>query len=215
MLGRQVAIGSLALLVALLAINFFGSESCGNDGDGSVVIPLDKVWAFQMPETRDVGELEQEKPLRWKHGPLVGQIRRSLSIAPPAGKEAKAGFAVLGTGIDALPRAHEVICKGKARRKEFPFGSEISVVFFSYQFGSYVHLHRVEQRNNVIEVHYRFVPHRTREMTSHFALIPLGALPSGEYTVEIIQYPLDQQITDGGHDIICKPFAFSVIEQDK
>lgn len=185
------------------------------------MIPLDQIWALQMPGTRDIGELEADKPPKSMYGPLVEKIRRALDTAREEGKDAKAAFAVLGTGLDALREAHAVLVQEKKPRETFPSGSEISVVFFSHSFGSYVHLDRVQRRDNVIEIHYRFVPHKTSDLTEHIAIVPLGALPAGEYQITVIQEPMDERFINGGFrpvdskvagQVVSGSFRFSVAQ---
>ena len=136
----------------------------------------------------------------------------------------------MGTGIDALRRAHAVFAEGKKPRDTFAPESAITIVFFSYQFGTYVHLQQVELRENIIDVEYRFVPHGEIYLTAHFALIPLGKLPIGKYQVRIIQAPPVQESRVGGHEalklnrrnrtlekesglrFVCGSFAFSVVD---
>ena len=109
-------------------------------------------------------------------------------------------------------------------RKEYPLGSEISVVFFSYLGGPYVHLYRAERRHGDIEIRYRFVPHETKELTVHVALVPLGKLQSGKYRVNIVRSPMEQRMIDLGfrdvsdenaRRIVCSSFSFSVVEEGK
>ena len=90
-------------------------------------------------------------------------------------------------------------------------------MFFSYQFGAYVHLLRAEQRGKIIRLSYRFVPHETREMTAHVALIPVSNTVSGTVRVEV-----KPQIDGAGsarnwtrwvQRIVCRSFVFNVSEK--
>lgn len=186
----------------------------------TVTIPLDQIWAWEMPGTRDIGQLEPNKPAKVECGPLVGEIRQALSASRVRGTEPRAGFAVVGTGLDALREAHAVLVEKKQPRDSFPVGSEITVVFFSYQAGSYVHLRHVEQRGNVVEIEYRFVPHETCEVTEHLALVPLGKLPVGDVSVRIVLSPIGEpslgpdflrECIEWGRRVVCRPFSFSVL----
>jgi len=186
----------------------------------TVVIPLDQIWAYDMPGTRDILTLDREQvPQR----PLGNRVGGPSSFISHEGKKvAGPGFAVLGTGMEAWFATHEKLPEGQKYPESFPFGSEISVVFFSHGAGSYVHLHRVERQGNVITIRYRFVPHLTRNLSSHFALIPIGKLPAGKVRVEIIRSPIEKRIAEGGsqsvsvedeRQIICKSFSFSITEK--
>ena len=96
--------------------------------------------------------------------------------------------------------------------------------FFSHAFGYYVHLRKVEQEPGKIVITYRFAPHRTKEMTNHFALIPLGNLSPGKVKVESVRAPIDSQLTVAGFkepsaamamQVVAQPFEFEVVESEK
>ncbi|OHB74841.1 MAG: hypothetical protein A2W31_06410 [Planctomycetes bacterium RBG_16_64_10] len=214
--------GGLAMKRSLLVCVFLTAHVGWALADESktVAIPLDQIWAWRMPGTRDIGQLEPNKPAKVACGPLVGEIRKALSATPANGKEAKPGFAVLGTGLKALRGAHAVLVKNKNPQDTFPANSEISVVFFSYQFGPYVHLEHVKRRDNVVDIAYEFVPHRTEEVTEHLALIPVGNLSSGKYYVKVDRASMEQKNAVQGfrpttdtdaRRIICHSFDFTVL----
>ncbi|MEX0613512.1 MAG: hypothetical protein WD738_10995 [Pirellulales bacterium] len=201
-----------------LACALFAYSLAANAADKqeAVTIPLEQIWAYKMPGTRNVETLDAR-------GSLVEQIVRALADPPAKGKQARACFAVLGTGLEALREAHVLLAKGEKPHERFPAGSEICVVFSSYRTGSYVHLHKVERRGNNVEIYYRFVPHRTRNMTVHFAVIPLGKLPRGKVSVQIIQSPMEQRFVEWGLEplrpdwaerVVCKSFFFAVVEDN-
>ncbi len=216
-----------------------GGMGCAYAADGeekpekaeTVVIPLDQIWAYKMPGTRPMNAFLQRGVYVTPEGSLLGEIRRALVQEPVKGtsrpiqwKDAKPGFAVLGTGMDALREAHAVLVKKQEPRKSFPVDTEITLVFFSYDAGSYVHLHRVDRQDNVVEIRYQFVPHYSLDGSEHFALIPLGKLPAGKQRVNVIQSPLQQKHvdkfgvqplrTEWGRRIVCKSFSFLVTDQD-
>ena len=221
-------VGVWAAILVWLSVGAFCTHAADDDEKPdkaeTVIIPLDKIWALNMPGTRDIGNLETNKPPNYAYGPLVAQIRRSLSKTPPRGNKAKAGFAVLGTGLDALRQAHEVITEDNRPHKVFPLGDEISIVFFSHEFGHYVHLHRVERQGNVVNICYRFIPHETDEVTEHVAIFQLANLSAGKYRVNIVRSPMEQRLIDLGFRsisdadacrIVCSSFSFSVAEKGK
>jgi len=197
----------------------------------TVVIPLDQIWAYRMPGTRPMNASLGRGVYVAAEGPMLGEIRRALVQEPVKGtsrpiqwKDAKPGFAVLGTGMDALRESHAVLVEKQEPRKSFPVDTEITLVFFSYDAGSYVHFHRVDRLDNVVEIRYQFVPHYSSDASEHFALIPLGKLPAGKQRVNVIQSPLQQKHVDKfgvqplrpewGRRIVCKSFSFSVTDQD-
>ena len=220
------------------------SAGCGTDshlgGAETQTIPLEQIWAYEMPGTRDVRELEpdvygtvvrtlsaEERDRRFNES-LVAQILESLG-PPPAVKpgpirlpDPKAVFAVKGAGFEALKEAYAVLVEKQTVPASLPTGSEISIVFFSYEAGSFVQVRDVERRRKVIQIRYRFAPHGLAIATSHIALIPLGPLPAGEYQIAIIQSPMDTKWVPSGTELInlewekkvvCKPSSFSVVPE--
>ena len=74
-------------------------------------------------------------------------------------------------------------------------------------------------QNHRIEFRYQLVPHRTKELSVHFALIGLGKMNPGEYDVEIIRNPLAQQYVQAGFKpvsqeyvrrCVCQSFSFTI-----
>lgn len=183
----------------------------------TVTIPLDQIWAYDMPGTSDLESIKNDRSLV-----QVQDIRLAMSKAPLQGKDANSGFAVIGSGFDSLREAHAVLVDGRKPRQTFPQGSDVSVVFFSHQFGQYVHLHKVERRGDVVEIQYQFVPHKSKELTEHFALIPLGRLDAGTMRVEIVQSPMRQEFVDAGlkptspevaRRVVCGSFSITIVER--
>lgn len=193
-------------ILALLALFLCCTLSHAED---AVKIPLDQIWAFGMPGTHPI-EASQ----------LTKEIRSALANRPPKGGQAQVGFAVAGVGLQALRNAHKVLVKDEMPQATFPPGKKISLVFFSHQGGVYVHLDKVERSNNTVTINYKLIPHRTREATEHFALIPLTNTPKGRIQVEVIQAPLDKQIAtqygvprlrpDLGMNLVSGSYSFSV-----
>ncbi len=186
----------------------------------TVVIPLDQIWALDMPGTRDVRSLKP-KEVTWSIGSQIGWGNSSSSGSKK--KIAGPGFAARGTGMEALIAAHAELPEGQKPPDTFPFGSKLSVVFFSHGFNYYVHLNRVERLGNVITIRYRFVPHETKNLSSHFAIIPVSDLQHGEVQVNIVRSPMEEKYIDGGFKpvnaewerrVVCKSFSFSISESE-
>lgn len=196
-------------------------------------IPLHQIWAYEMPGTRDVEKLEPDKfgmkvrnlgsgeQIRRLKESLIYQIRESLGVTK-LGVPAPPGFAVLGSGKEALRKAHAVLADGQKRRDSFPANKKISLVFFSKAFGYFVHLHEVERQGNRITIKYFFVPHRETIATSHFALIPLGELDAGEWQVDVARSPWPDAAKFSIHPepgaewdpvVVCRPFSFVMEHQ--
>jgi hypothetical protein len=198
--------------VYLLSLNTMVTAQ--NSQPEPVEISLDTIWGLNMPGIRELETSDDHRLAK-----LIGAIRRKLSDKPPQGQTAKACFAVTGAGPDALREAHSVLVDGKKPRQELPSGRDVSLVFFSHEFGRYVQLQRVLRDRNDIEIQYQFVPHKSLELTVHFALIPLGKMIPGKVQVHIKQLPMDDEFRRSGWKsvepevakrVICQSFSFSV-----
>ena len=218
MLGRQAALGILIMLFALCTDGWAEIEPGGKADHPSQTIPLKQVWAWQMPGTQDVRKLEP-KSQRLRHDSVVKQFRRILSRGLPKEELAGPGFVVVGDGEVALKNALGVMVSGKPLRETFSAGEELSVVFFTYSSGQYVHLKNVVRYDQRIELSYELVPHRTKELSEHFALVSLGKLSPGKYDVQVVRMPLAQEYAEAGFKpapqeyvdrIVCQSFSFTV-----
>jgi len=190
----------------------------------TVVIPLDQIWALDMPGTRPMQYRHTGNQYESTEGPLLWEIRNFLQKMPAKKwpekiEEAPSGFPVLGTGLEALNLAHTVLVKNEEPLKTFSSESEVSLVFFSYRSDWHTYLHRVEREGNRIEIRYHFTPHLRQRKSVHIALIPLGKLPSGKYQVSVVRSPLEQRFIDLGFKptnpvkprcCVCKSFSFAI-----
>jgi hypothetical protein len=192
-------------------------------------IPLDLIWALDMPGTNDVRELEPEiyskrgkgLPIeKWRElqaKSLIAQIYPQLSLENT--RIPKRGFAVPGTGLAALQAARDVLTEEREVSNLLPAETDITIVFSSLQSGDYVHIYAVERHANVIEIRYRFAPHEEAYVSQNFALVPIGKLPKGMYQVKFTQGPMEEKYLNAGFrpktgnyadKIVCTPFKFSV-----
>ena len=177
-------------------------------------ILLKTIFALEMPGTIDLWKVDDSATAR-----EIRSIRQALSKPQPEGTHTEPAFVVVGSGLNAIHEAHGVLVDGKKPRESISQDQVATIVFFSREFGRYVHLRRVEQRGNNIEVGYQFIPHKTKEVTGHFAIIPLGKLPAGKTRVEVKQTPMPQEYISAGwkptssevaKGVVCSSFSFSV-----
>lgn len=218
-------------LLLALAVSLNLQTSTTAD-EKAVEIPLKEIWALDMPGTRHIYKLEPEifeqfrklpseehKPLADKS--LIFKFGETLDYLK-ADQEATQGFAVSGSGREALTNALQSRLKDGSPSSKFPANREITLIFFSHQLGRFVQLHEVKRHGDRIEVRYRLQPHSEPYLTGHFALIPLGKLPTGEYRVEIVRSPMEKKYLDRGSKesdpirvapSVCKPFTFEVIAE--
>lgn len=202
------------------------------------VIPLDQVWGYNMPNTKDVigipfpedgrlGGIQQTLAslTRFRQSGIE-DFHRALAGRLPTDK-ATPGFVLPGKPNSAMlnilaaavrPHGEKVY----GRLNSLPSKTELTLVFFSHPLSYYCRLKKVEwdmdeDGNNVLRVGYLFRPHKTPESTVHFALIPLGELPIGKYAVDFEQLPMEEQDAAEGFQkvadtayIVCQDFAFEV-----
>jgi hypothetical protein len=210
---KYVPVSVGIVLCVIFAVAVIASVS-RDEKTGIHLIPLKDIWAHNMPGTREVTELEAGNAA----GLLFEQIGGALKFIPKGQTVAK-GFAVAGTDKEALRNAHAVLVNSKKLQQSFPAVNDFWLVFFSHSFGQYVHLDNVERSGTKIRVSYRFVPHETKQMSAHFAMIPLGKLSPGKYRVDIVRLPLEQKYVAQGFKaidrqwearVVCQPFSFTV-----
>lgn len=192
-------------------------------------IPLGDIWAYQMPNTKDVRELEPKLPADTPLEDIVKlstvqRIREFLCTRLPEGKKAGTAFVVEGIDKDALHKAHEVFVTraSKERRPKREPGvivspdTDLSLVFFSHYTGRYVRIESVDREDNRVTVKYRFVLHYTAEATDHFAIIPIGQFEEGVGRVKVEQLPpldVDGNSVEPVVDplrTVCDSFSFGV-----
>lgn len=182
-------------------------------------IPLKSIWALDMPGTQDIRKLDpprEKQPVSVQEfikSSLVERTAQTLNPDkwPKDGNTGR-GFVVAATGVDALKQAHDVLAKKVDRPDAVLSGEELSLVFYSYSSGQYVHLDQVERDGETITVKYRNVPHRTLDMSPHIALIPLGELSAGKYRVKVEELPPKEK-TDTPQKtrhVVCDSFSFVV-----
>jgi len=219
-----------AVLMLFLAAN----SGCAREEPG-VEIPLNTIWGWEIPGTRDIKTLEpdhfgpavRELPGQEQNELLYSSLTYLISEALYHQVEKKRpigpGFAVQGTGRHALEAVKVMLEQEQLLIQTFSHGTEVSLFFFTRDSGHYVHLKDVRQLEQAVVISYRFVPHSdigvtTKQLTKHFALIPLGKLAVGKYSVQILRSPMEKRYQKHGRPtsqelvekLICKSFSFSV-----
>jgi hypothetical protein len=148
----------------------------------AVEIPLEEIWALDMPGTRPLTEIEPGRlrgNSRERHGPLTQEIRRALGTKretdrlakrniigerqtpfgpqpiysdPPKEEDVGPGFAVVGIGRDALNAAHAVLVKDQKRSETL--SGPVSLVLYSLIAGVDVCLDTVTRNEFAITLRY-------------------------------------------------------------
>lgn len=185
-------------------------------------IPLNEVWAYQMPRTKDVRKLDIDinrstvaSPQELIEKSLVEGILASLQHRERPHKD---GFVVSGVDSRALKAAYNVlVCKQRPQTKAT---GSISLVFYAIA-GPKVDLCAVEHNQNVITIKWHFVSYSTPIERSTFGLIPIHGLRPGEYEVRLerqpsksdgFAQPVEGTTADNMTDkFLCEPFRFKIL----
>ncbi len=201
-LATVCAIGMGLLLVAV------AGAATPNEQPKATEIPLDQIWGYNLPGTRDVRDLEPKRDIRnmthkeFLWGSLVNRIAARLEKGPNRGEKADSAFVVVGTDKEALKNADDVFLGRQPRKESFPTDMDLTLVFFSHPSSLDMKIVSVEKSTGQIQVKYQCLStqpseSRIRNLESavtRFALIPLGRLPAGEVQASIEQLPpVDQQ----------------------
>lgn len=173
-----------ALLLSVLSIAILaGAYAIAAEPVEPVEIPLKEIWALDMPGTRDVRELDPRKAAEETMITKMGSALFRHGTRPEAGP----CFVVKGEGKKALANAVNLIVAGDKPPESVPSGEDVSLVFYSHPAPGYVFLDSVQRSAGRLTLKYKVIVHQTTEVTSHFALIPLGKLDPGTFTVDVVE----------------------------
>lgn len=195
------------------------------------VIPLEDIWAWDMPGTRDVRELEpanygehdetlSEAQELKRFNKAKSQILLKALKQKYKNQPIEQGFAVAATGVEAIHKAIQHIKRGAAKKHAaLPSNEPITLVFYSKEYGRYLHIKSVVRKGKTFTINYQLVPHTSKQLTQHFALIPTGLLTDGKYVVEMKLHSTPPRNQVRPHspvpknvpgDYVCRPFEFVV-----
>ncbi|RIK61693.1 MAG: hypothetical protein DCC65_18570 [Planctomycetota bacterium] len=193
-------------LVHALVVAVAGTSAAAEE------IPLKEIWAFKMPNTKDILELDVDRePL--VHA-LLAQIRDTWNQ--------EKGMVVPGEGRDALENVYRIRVNREKRSQVSP-DEPLSLVFFTNATGHAVEIQQVERKGNHFTIRYRFVPRMQADSPQYIALIPIGPVGVGKYSVEIDPLPLEKKYRDlglsepGERQInnVCDSFTFIALENER
>ncbi|BBO33404.1 hypothetical protein [Lacipirellula parvula] len=217
-----------ALLSALLSIAIVASVSVAvepNDPKSPVVLPLKEVWALAMPGTKAFPSTHKDDAGNYVSSD--GQVSQQLNEAFASvarSKESTEGFVVAGTGIDSLKALTQALQNSTGKRDAFTTEEELNIVFYALEYGSDVHLTNITRDKSEITLSYRFAPHFEANVSSNLAVIPLGKMPQGNYSVKLARQPLERKYQTlkvknpskkEASRVVCKPFRFTVNDATK
>jgi len=223
---RWVGVLALVWLAAGTGCAYVAEENEKPDEPEAVVIPLDQIWALDMPGTRSLDELIPARKISLsERRRFLTNFREALSPKQPVEKSA-IGFATAILSGRVSPyelSAIRNVLKSSRRGNSVPVTEKVGIVFYSNASAYRVEIEKVERRGLVVELHYRLAPYQptasSNKTSVDLALIPLGKLPAGEYRVETTRSPMEQKHLDAGHKpvsdeqasrFVCQPFTFEV-----
>lgn len=155
------------------------------------VIPLEEVWGFWINGTTPVQKLFLTSEWKGDGRALLLDLQKGLRTARN-GEEALLGFAVKGSPSEAFLATHAVIAKDAEPEDTFSTGDNVYAAIFACYPPGYLSVENVSLTRRSVSIEYRFVPHVEDEATKHFAIIPLGHLAEGEYSVDMKLLPLEK-----------------------
>lgn len=174
-------------------------------------IPLEEIWAYRMPGTKDINELNEPDSKEPFVEKVLLQIRNSWHH--------RSGMAVQGEGRVALDNLYRIRTE-RLPRNTVESNSPVSLVIYTRGTKEHVHLESVSRLGDKFTIRYRLEPTHAQETGSTIALIPVGKLEAGIYKVALERLPLEQKYTDRGFrepprewiNNICRSFSFSVTD---
>jgi len=204
------------------------------DEAGSMVIPLNTIWGHMIPGTQSIRLLESEhlKKLSEQEradiqdSSLVKQIYMAIKRQEnrqPIGP----GFAVVGSGYEALRAVSEIMERDQIPPQIFPVGTEVSLFFFTRSMGPGFQMKKVRQSKEAVSICYQLVPDDAPGVillasTRYFAVMSLGKPAAGNHAVNMIEQPTKRK--RGKYDrrtfelptekIICRSFTFAIESVD-
>ncbi|HEX4413147.1 MAG TPA: hypothetical protein VH107_05925 [Lacipirellulaceae bacterium] len=195
-----------ATLVLLISGVAFGDISKPDTSN----LPIDTAYTYEMPVGKNLGGEKETRSL--------AELIQQTLMRKRGEKSAGSGFAVEGDLVTALRKSLDVL------KSDAPAANEVKsdqpwLFFFTRNSGQFVHLESIKQTGTEFTIRFRFVPHDTKELTRHFALIPLSGLHPGKYKVLLAPCPYDDASIKEGYQppseatiekTVCRPFEFTV-----
>lgn len=175
------AVGGIVVILFFLLVP--ATESAG---EHQTEIPLDQIWAWEIPGTKNVGVLDAVKIGGVTEHPILHDVFSGLGLLPK-GEKAAPVFVVEGVGKAALLNANAVFKKDRLRTEILPANTELSLIFYSHGVAAQVQLVSVEKSASQVTVQYRFLSDGLQKNRIYFALIPIGKFAPGTVQVNIEQ----------------------------
>ncbi len=142
------------------------------------------------------------------------QLEGNTTI-PKYSDPAGPGFVVCGVGSEALNNAYDIFINGKKPLSSFPTDKELSIIWFT-KIGPLFTLESVSRIQSRFVIRFQYHEHINHSNYSSLAIIPIGALPAGEYTIDMEHLPgayrftSDERLARAIKFSACRPFKLSV-----
>jgi hypothetical protein len=177
-----------------------------------VEIPLSEVWAYNMPGTKDINDFGAPRA----EDSLVQQVLRQVRET----WNRNSGMVVVGEGRQALENIYRKRTE-KVEWSEAPAGVPLSLAFYTRGIHEYVHIRTIERQGAKFVIRYALIPNETLMSRPTIALIPIGTLTAGKYSVAIERLSLDEEYIEQGiqepplqrNKDVCQSFDFVVVER--
>jgi hypothetical protein len=216
------------LLITYICIpssSFGQSESRTTD----IAVTPAQIWGLGLSGTnKDIRDLEpQTKPSALK--PLLPEARNTVIANslieqaaatlltehpsyPHEKDKARRGFVVAGTPNDALKGAVAVLVKDNESNSKFSTHDDLNLIFFAHADQSNKRIIEVLRRVNEFEIVYENAIRQERFVSPVLAIIPIGKLSAGEYSVHLKpEYKdFEPKNRDELERVVCEPFKFEV-----
>jgi hypothetical protein len=165
----------------------------------AVEISLSEIWAYNIPGTKKVKELEPNLKHDVPVHELVANssnyfIQRKLSRMR---KDIPPCFVVEGDGEDALLAARDVFSDMTKRKDTFTSDKKLTLVFFAGSRSHGINLKPIKILGDQIEIRYELFRPKISNLTVNpqYGLIPLGKLQARKY--EVVVSPVEPDIVSG------------------
>jgi hypothetical protein len=177
-----------------------------------IEIPLETIWAYNMPGTKDINEFGAPRAQDSLVQQVLRQIRETWNL--------NSGMVVVGEGRQALENIYRKRTE-KVEWSEAPAGEALSLAFYTRGINEYVHIRTIERQGARFVIRFALIPNQTLMSRPTIAIIPIGTLAAGKYSVAIERLPLDEEYIEQGiqepplqrNKDVCRSFDFVVVER--
>lgn len=184
-----------------------------------IEIPLSEIWALDMPGAHNVYELAPEDARR-EFNELLKEVKQQLYKLPRDGSAMPEAFAYAGGPARGPQLLLDRLRNKTTAKSVVTQGDPIFVMIFSGNDVRYFRFAGAAWKENTLEIMCEFIPHRTRNESVHFAILPIGNLPPGTYSLTFKHKPLPAtspyaDSEPGGPlllKVVCQPSTLQVVD---